>query len=257
MSSTQGKVSETKPSSPEPPQQALRLESPQQLSIKEESSEHETNFASQPPQAPTVFGISRPATPMLDAAPKASTSAPLPVAASPYNKPIFSAANGESPTWDELVTYAMAIGSYIMGMRYTLHFLNYPPDTWPFEISLTVASTIRATATIWRAVAIFGEYVGKWETHVANICLTTARAETTSARAASAQPTTTRLTCLKTPMPTKYDGKMGDPTSTFVVAYTNYRVMEPRSFNDNNQYICWVLQQMDGKVGLWSTRQLL
>jgi len=48
MSSTQGKVSETEPSSPEPSQQALGLESPQQLSIKQEDSEPETDFASQP-----------------------------------------------------------------------------------------------------------------------------------------------------------------------------------------------------------------
>jgi len=31
--------------------------------------------------------------------------------------------------------------------------------------------------------------------------------------------------------------------------------MEPAAFTDDNQYIRWVLQQMDGKAGLWATRQ--
>jgi len=48
MSSTQGKVSKTELSSPEPSQQALGLESPQQLSIKQEDSKAETDFTSQP-----------------------------------------------------------------------------------------------------------------------------------------------------------------------------------------------------------------
>jgi len=48
MSLTQGKVSETEPSSPEPLQAALGLNSPIALSIKEEGSDNETDFTSQP-----------------------------------------------------------------------------------------------------------------------------------------------------------------------------------------------------------------
>ena len=260
MSSTQGEVSETEESSPEPSQQALGLESPLQLSIKQEDSEAETNFASQPSRAPTAFGISRPATPMSASveAPEASTSAQPPVttpaAPDPYKKPTFSAANPETPTRDELVTYTTAIQNYVTGMRYTLHFLNDPADTWLSEISLSVNSTVRAAATIWRAVAIFGEYASQWERHVGTVCLNTARAETSSARAASAQPIS-KASWLKTPLPTKYDGKKGDPASTFTAACANYQVMEPSAFTDDNQYIRWVLQQMDGKAGLWATRQ--
>jgi len=259
MSSTHAEVSETEASSPEPSEGALGLESLQQLSIKQEESEVETDFASQPSRAPTTFRISRPATPMSASvkAPEASTSNPQPVtpaAPDPYRKPVFSAANPETPTRDELCTYATAIQNYVMGMRYTLHFLNDPVDTWPSEISLSVNSTVRAAATIWRAVAIFGEYVSQWERHVGTVCLNTARAETSSARAASAQPTA-RTSRLKTPLPTKYDGKKGDPASTFAAACTNYQVMEPTAFTNDNQYIRWVLQQMDGKAGLWATRQ--
>ena len=256
MSSTQGEVSETEQSSPEPSQQALGLESPLQLSIKQEDSEVETNFASQPSRAPTAFGISRLATPMSASvkAPEASTSnqqpTVTPAAPDPYRKPVFTAANPETPTRDELVTYTTAIQNYVTGMRYTLHFLNDPVDTWPSEISLSVNSTVRAAATIWRAVTIFGEYASQWERQVATVCLNTARAET---RANSAQPA--KSSCLKTPLPTKYDGKKGDPASTFAAACTNYRVMEPAAFTDDNQYIRWVLQQMDGKAGLWATRQ--
>ena len=258
MSSTQGKVSETEPSSPEPSQQALGLESPQQLSIKEEESDHETDFASQPSRAPTIFGISRPVTPMSVSVevenPTMAQPPGTPVVSNPYNKPVFTAANPESPTRDELVTYTTNIQNYVMGMRYTLHFLNDPVDTWPLEISLTIHNNIRTAGTIWRAVATFGEYASQWERHVATVCLTTARVETASARAASAQPTS-RVSRLKTPLPTKYDGKKGDPASTFAVACTNYQVMEPTAFTDDNQYIQWVLQQMDGKAGLWATRQ--
>jgi len=251
MSSTHSEVSETEPSSPEPSQQALGLESPQQLSIKQEDSEPETDFASQPSRAPTAFGISRPVTPMSVSVevPDATTSTQPPVAPDPYQKPVFSAANPETPTRDELVTYATAIQNYVTGMRYTLHFLSNPADTWPSEISLSVNSTVRATATIWRAVAIFGEYASQWERHVGTVHLNTARAETSSARAASAQPSS-RASRLKTPLPTKYDGKKGDPASTFAAACANYHVMEPMAFTDDNQYIRWVLQQMDGKAGL-------
>jgi len=263
MSSTQGEVSETDQSSPEPSQLALGLESPQQVSIKEEESEAETDFASQPSRAPTAFGISRAPSPMSASveAPEASTSNPqppetwtAPTAPDPYRKPVFSAANPETPTRDELIVYTTAIQNYVTGMRYTLHFLNDSADTWPSEISLNVSSTVRAAATIWRAVAIFGEYTSQWERHVALVRLNTARAETSSARAASAQPAS-RASRLKTPLPTKYDSKKGDPASTFAAACANYRIMEPTAFTDDNQYIRWVLQQMEGKAGLWATRQ--
>jgi len=144
-----------------------------------------------------------------------------PVVSNPYNKPVFMAANPESPTRDELVTYTTNIQNYVTGMRYTLHFLNDPVDTWPSEISLSIHTNIRTAGTIWRVVATFGEYASLWERHVATVCLTTARAETATARAASAQPTS-RSSRLKTPLPTKYDGKKGDPASTFAAACTNY-----------------------------------
>ena len=176
------------------------------------------------------------------------------VVSNPYNKPVFIAANPENPTRDELVTYTTNIQNYVMGMRYTLHFLNDPVNTWPLEISLTIHTNIRTAGTIWRAVATFGEYTSQWERHVATIHLTTARAETASARAASAQPTS-RASQLKTPLPTKYNSKKGDPASTFATACANYQVMEPMAFTNDNQYIWWVLQQMDGKAGLWATRQ--
>jgi len=260
MSSTHGEVSDSEPSSPEPSQQALGLESPQQLSVKQEDSKAETNFTSQPLRAPSAFSIPRSITPMSASveAPEASTSAQPPIetpaAPDPYKKPTFSAANPKTPTRNELVTYTTAIQNYVTGMRYTLHFLNNPADTWPSEISLSVNSTVRAAATIWRAVAIFGEYASQWERHVGMVHLNTARVETSSARAASAQPSS-RVSRLKTPLPTKYDGKKGDPASTFATACTNYWVMEPSAFTDDNQYIRWVLQQMDGKAGLWAMRQ--
>jgi len=49
-------------------------------------------------------------------APEASTSVqpPPPVVPNPYNKPVFGAANVESPTRDKLVTYTMAIDKYLM-----------------------------------------------------------------------------------------------------------------------------------------------
>ena len=187
-------------------------------------------------------------------APEATTSTQPPVVTNPYTKPVFMAANPETPTRDELVTYTTNIQNYVMGMRYTLHFLNDPIDTWPSEISLTVHSSIRTARTIWRVVTTFGEYTSLWERHVATVCLTTARAETASARATSAQPSSRPLQ-LKTPLPTKYNGKKGDPASTFAAACANYQVMEPTAFTNDNQYIWWVLQQMDGKAGLWATRQ--
>jgi len=88
--------------------------------------------------------------------PEDSTSVQPPVVSNPYNKPVFTAANPETPTRDELVTYTTNIQNYVTGMRYTLHFLNDPVNTWPSEISLMVHTSIRTAGTIWRAVATFG-----------------------------------------------------------------------------------------------------
>jgi hypothetical protein len=58
-------------------------------------------------------------------------------------------------------------------------------------------------------------------------------------------------------MPTRYNGKKGDPAFTFIAACNNYRTMEPGSFVDHTVLIRWCLQQMDEKAGPWGVRQMM
>jgi len=61
----------------------------------------------------------------------------------------------------------------------------------------------------------------------------------------------------KTPLPTKFDGKKGDPAFTFMAACNNYCIMKPNAFPNNLVFIRWALQQMEDKAGPWKVRQMM
>jgi len=184
-----------------------------------------------------------------------STSvAPVPpvVPVNSFDKPVFITADHDTPTRDELVTFADNIETYITGVRYTLHFLGDDDLTWPRDRNMSVHTGVRAAAKM-------GQYASQWESHLAGVKLGMARAEMDSIRAQSSQPfavTSAPHSRLKTPMPSKYKGQKGNLASTFMVACANYRVMEPTAFIDENQCIRWALQQMEDKAGLWVVWQM-
>jgi len=57
-------------------------------------------------------------------------------------------------------------------------------------------------------------------------------------------------------MPSRYDGKKGDPAWTFLAACNNYRTMEPGVFQTEEMLVRWALQQMEDKAGQWAVRQM-
>jgi hypothetical protein len=100
--------------------------------------------------------------------------------------------------------------------------------------------------------------VAAFEAMIASIQLETARMETVMARAASSAPPQQQSRHrLKTPMPTRYNGKKGDPAFTFIAACNNYKTMEPDSFMNQSVLVRWCLQQMEDKAGQWAIRQMM
>ena len=70
----------------------------------------------------------------------------------------------------------------------------------------------------------------------------------------SAQPS--RPDKIKVPMPSKYNGKKGDPALTFLAACNNYCIMSPGAFADDTVCVRWALQQLEDKAGQWAIRQM-
>jgi len=226
-----------------------------QLDTKEESEEYQ----SQPTCPPTALSHLSPF-PMAEASPEVplpqAPAAPSPPPPDPrYNQPTF-APGPNTPKREELVKYAKQVEQYIHGICFTLHYLHNDSINWPADINLTVISSMtRTTAAIWETIFHMGEHAGEWERRLAKVKLSIAQKETAQAHAVSIQ-LTPQQSHLKTPMPTKFNGTKGNPALTFMAACMNYQTMEPTSFTDDNQYIQWVLQQVEGKAGLWATTQL-
>jgi len=173
-------------------------------------------------------------------------------------RPTFRPAVADTPTRQELVDFTTSVDRYIHGQKFILNFLNIDEVDWPVDPVLTVPAAVRSEGTIWRMAAQLGDAMTQFEKEVADAKIASARQETTTVRAQSsvppaAQPSRNRL---KTPMPSRYDGKKGDPAWTFLVACNNYRIMEPGVFQTEEMLVRWALQQTEDKAGQWAVRQM-
>ena len=102
------------------------------------------------------------------------------------------------------------------------------------------------------AVSIFEAHMLAFRLQEVQNNLAAAPAAAAPAAAAPANPRRA-----KTSIPSKYNGKRGDPAATFTTACFNYWQMEQQHFDDKNHFIQWVLQLVEGEAGSWAHRQLM
>jgi len=172
-------------------------------------------------------------------------------------RPTFNPSVDDSPTRNELVEYATQAERYITGQKFILNFLGVDEADWPIDEPFAIATAVSCEGTIWRLAAKFGEHITEFEAAVATAKIESARQETATARAQSSVPPVQQSrNRLKTPMPSRYDGKKGDPAWTFLAACNNYRTMEPGVFQTEEMLVRWALQQMEDKAGQWAVQQM-
>jgi hypothetical protein len=174
-------------------------------------------------------------------------------------KPIFQAIDGDAPTRAELVQHANEVRTYVGNQKFLLGYLGVTPDNMPPDPVTIIPPALSRPITILRMVMDMDQRVAVFEAMIASIQLETARMETATARAASSAPPPQQQSRhrLKTPMPTRYNGKKGDPTFTFIAACNNYKTMEPDSFTNQTVLVRWCLQQMEDKAGQWAIWQMM
>ena len=107
---------------------------------------------------------------------------------------------------------------------------------------------------MWRAAQTLGEEMAEWEKHLEKTKDRSRDAEITRIQR-SAMPAATK-NHLKTPLPSKYDGKKGDNAVTFLAACNNYKIMQRDQFQNDRMLIRWALQQMEEGAGPWAVRQM-
>jgi hypothetical protein len=172
-------------------------------------------------------------------------------------KPVFQATDGDAPTRAELVQYANEVRTYVGNQKFLLGYLGVTPDNMPPDPVTIIPPALSRPITILRMVMDMDQRVAAFEAMIASIQLETARMETATARAASSAPPQQSRHRLKTPMPTRYNGKKGDPAFTFIAACNNYKTMEPDSFTTQTVLVRWCLQQLEDKAGQWAIRQMM
>jgi hypothetical protein len=172
-------------------------------------------------------------------------------------RPTFQAVNGDAPTRAELVQFANKVWIYVRNQKFLLQYLGVTIANMPPDLVTIIPTALSRPVTILRMVMDMDQRVMAFETMIASIQLETARAETVTAQATSSAPPQQSRHRLKTPMPTRYNGKKGDPAFTFIVACNNYRMMEPDSFTNPAVLVRWCLQQMEDKAGQWAIQQMM
>jgi hypothetical protein len=173
-------------------------------------------------------------------------------------KPVFRAVDGDAPTRAELVQHANEVRTYVGNQKFLLGYLGVTPANMPPDPVTIIPPALSRPITILRMVMDMDQRMAAFEAMIASTQLETARMETATARAASsAPPQQQSRNRLKTPMPTRYNGKKGDPAFTFIAACNNYKTMEPDSFQTQTVLVRWCLQQLEDKAGQWAIRQMM
>jgi hypothetical protein len=174
-------------------------------------------------------------------------------------KPIFQAVDGDALTRAELVQHANEVRTYIGNQKFLLQYLGVTPDNMPPDPVTIIPPALSRPITILRMVMDMDQRVAAFEAMIASIQLETARMETATTRATSSAPPQQQQSRhrLKTPMPTRYNGKKGNPAFTFIVACNNYKTMEPDSFPNQTVLVRWWLQQLEDKAGQWAICQMM
>ena len=171
-------------------------------------------------------------------------------------RPTFQPSDQDFPTRDELVEYAGQVDAFGVAMRYMLTYLQVDETTWPPAPDTAIPETLMQDAAIWRRASEIGEAIARIKSFLKDVQMNITQQEKEQLRRNSVGATPGQSNSIKTPMPSKYNGKKGDPAFTFIAACNNYRVMKPGAFATDAMCVRWALQQMEEKAGPWSIRQM-
>ena len=175
----------------------------------------------------------------------------------PQRPAVFTPADEAAPTRAELVTFVTEVNAYITRVTTLYDYLQVPAADRPADPGIAVAQNVANAATIWRIAAQATAAVNVFEAHILAFRLQEAHNIAAAALAAiPPAPAAPAPRCAKTSVPSKYQGKRGDPAATFMTACFNYWQMEQQHFDNENHYIRWVLQLLEGDAGPWAHRQL-
>ena len=168
-------------------------------------------------------------------------------------RPVFGPEDPDKPTKAEFKDYSNKVQEYVSGIAFLLTYLGDAPGERPGAI--TVIDPKKMTALqMWRAAQTLGEEMAEWEKHLEKTKDRSRDVEIMHIQR-SATPAATK-NHLKTPLPSKYDGKKGDNAVTFLAACNNYKIMQRDQFQNNGMLIRWALQQMEEGAGPWAVRQM-
>ena len=171
-------------------------------------------------------------------------------------RPTFRPLDQDSPTRDELADYTAQVDTFWVGIRFMLTFLQVDEATWPPGPETEILPALMQDYAIWRRASEISEATACMESFLKDAQINTTQQEKEQLCQNSVGTTPGQSSSIKTPMPSKYNGKKGDPAFTFIAACNNYRVMKPGAFPTNAMCVRWALQQMEDKAGLWSIRQM-
>ena len=168
-------------------------------------------------------------------------------------RPIFGPQDVDKPTEAEFTEYNNKVREYVSGIAFLLTYLGDTPGKRPGAITVVDPKKMMALQ-MWRAAQTLGEEMAEWEKHLEKTKDRSRDAEITCIQR-SATPATTK-NHLKTPLPSKYDGKKGNNAVTFLAACNNYKIMQRDQFQNDGMLIRWALQQMEEGAGPWVVRQM-
>ena len=168
-------------------------------------------------------------------------------------RPVFGPSDPDKPTEAEFKEYNNKVREYVSGIPFLLSYLNDEAGERPGAIEVIDPKKMTALQ-MWRLAQSFGEEMSEWEKHLEKT-KDKARDAEISRIQKSATPGPAK-NHLKTPLPSKYNGKKGDNAVTFLAACNNYKIMQRDQFQNDRMLIRWALQQMEEDAGPWAVRQM-
>ena len=180
---------------------------------------------------------------------------PLPTMALQGVRPVFITRDVDKPTEAELWEHFTHARTYVNGIAMVLSYIGDDPTKRLEGLTIPEVKGM-SIARMWRCAQNIGEEMGEWEKYLSDVKDKKNRDKIISLRRSVSVQPDNHKSSLKTPLPTKYDGKKGDNAATFIAACNNYRVMQPQAFYDEKVLVRWALQQMEDRAGPWAIRQM-
>lgn len=107
-------------------------------------------------------------------------------------------------------------------MQYILTYLQVNEMTWPLGPYTMIPETLMQDAAIWHRASEIGKAIACVESFLKDAQINITQQEKEQLCQNSVGATPNHPNAIKTPMPSKYNGKKADPAFTFIAACNNY-----------------------------------